>query len=593
MPCRCRLRVLIVKRRFLLAPLHIGALAEEPTAGHLELALQKLPSGLDETYEGAFARIEKQGVGFQALARRILSWVIYARRHLSATELQLALAIEPGKSKLDEKFIPDIEIIGSICAGLITFDKKCDVVRLVHHTTQEYCKRTLTRWLPHGAADITKACLTYLCFDRFSSGPCLRGSEYRERLALNKLYHYAAQNWGHHARYDSNSCPEVIDFLERQGCLEASTQTLFSGEALAPESGYHWEEVTHRFPRGFTGLHMAAYFGIEKVVESLLQKGANTGAITNTDSADSHNCSPLFWAAERGHANVVELLLKTGKVNANSKGEYSWTPLHWASAKGYKTIVKLLLENGKVDPDSKDEDSQTPLSWAAKKGHETIVELLLETGNVDVDSKDKDNQTPLSRAAKSGHESVVKLLLNTEKVDVDSRDGYGQTPLSWAAEKGHETVVKLLLETGKVDADSKDNLSWTPFSYASRGGHTAVVKLLLETEKVDINSQGRNSRTSLSWAAEKGHEAVVSLLLTEKVDVDLGDKYGRTPLSYAAKGGHTAVVKLLLETGNVHTDSMSKDSQTRLSLASAKGYKDVVRLLSNKGADLDVTKTTG
>ena len=131
-----------ISLRFLLAPLHIDSLAQEPTVGHIELALQNLPKGLDETYKQAMIRIESQGEGFRELAKKVLSWAVCARRILSTAELQHAVAVEPGKSELNRKFIPNIEIIGSICAGLVTIDTQSDVVRLVHYTTQEYLEQT-------------------------------------------------------------------------------------------------------------------------------------------------------------------------------------------------------------------------------------------------------------------------------------------------------------------------------------------------------------------------------------------------------------------------------------------------------------------
>jgi len=74
-------------------------------------------------------------------------------------------------------------------------------------------------------------------------------------------------------------------------------------------------------------------------------------------------------------------------------------------------VVKLLLKTGKVDVDSKNNNGRTPLSWAAENGHEAVVKLLLETGKVDVDSKnDYYGRTPLSWAAENGHEAMVKLL---------------------------------------------------------------------------------------------------------------------------------------------------------------------------------------
>lgn len=109
------------------------ALAREPTTGYIEMALQSLPEGLEEVYKRAMIRIESQGKSTQELAKTILSWIVHAKRTLSITELQHAVAVKPGESELNSKFIPSIETIGTICAGLIAIDIPGNTVRLVHY----------------------------------------------------------------------------------------------------------------------------------------------------------------------------------------------------------------------------------------------------------------------------------------------------------------------------------------------------------------------------------------------------------------------------------------------------------------------------
>ena len=47
---------------------------------------------------------------------------------------------------------------------------------------------------------------------------------------------------------------------------------------------------------------------------------------------------------------VKLLLLKTGKVNVDWKDQNGWTPLSWATERGHKDVVELLLKAGaKVD----------------------------------------------------------------------------------------------------------------------------------------------------------------------------------------------------------------------------------------------------
>jgi hypothetical protein len=387
--------------RFLLAPLHIDSLAREPTVGHIELALQSLPRGLDETYKQAMIRIESQGGGFRELAKRVLSWVIHAKGMLSTAELRHAVAVEPGKPELNGKFIPNIEIIGSVCAGLVTIDPQSDVVRLVHYTTQEYFEQTQKDWFPNAETDITITCVTYLSFHTFESGFCQTDEEFERRLQLNPLYGYAARNWGHYARAASTEVEKLILSL-----LESETKKSAANQAMLASREDSWYSYhSQRVLRKMTGVHLAAYFGLIGVIMALLKNKHNP------DVKDTFGRSPLWLAAENGH----------------------------------EAVVKLLLEKG-AEVESKDQGLQTPLLRAAENGHEAVVKLLLEKG-AELESKDDffcGSGTPLSRAAAHGHKAVVKLLLE-KGAGPESKAVDGQTSLWWAAENGHEAVVKLLL----------------------------------------------------------------------------------------------------------------------------------------------------
>ena len=138
--------------------------------------------------------------------------------------------------------------------------------------------------------------------DEFERGICQNDDEFEKRLQSNKLYDYAAHNWGHHAREASNSCQDsVIEFLQRQGQVEGSSQALMSVQRWLGDKGY-----SQRFPKKTTGLHLAAYFGIKAIVKLLLEKGAAV------DAADGDGETPLHWALDNGHVEVVRLLLEKG-----------------------------------------------------------------------------------------------------------------------------------------------------------------------------------------------------------------------------------------------------------------------------------------
>jgi Ankyrin repeats (3 copies) len=158
--------------------------------------------------------------------------------------------------------------------------------------------------------------------------------EFKQRLQLNKLYNYAAHNWGHHAREALISCQGVLEFLQKQGQVEASSQALMAIEQwLGPM------EYSQEIPKEMTGLHLAAYFGVHNAIIALL--GSN-----GPDSKDSYSRTPLSWAAERGHEAVVKLLLAIEKVDVDLKDSRGRTPLSWAARGGHKAVVTLLLDRG-------------------------------------------------------------------------------------------------------------------------------------------------------------------------------------------------------------------------------------------------------
>jgi ankyrin repeat protein len=340
--------------------------------------------------------------------------------------------------------------------GVGTVDGESNIIRLVHYTTQEYFQRTQERWFPNAELEITTICVSYLSFTVFESGFCETNRDFKERLRLNPLYDYAAHNWGHHAHEAPNLCEEVIDFLESDAKVEASSQAMMALVAVKSYYRRHSQKV----PRKMRGLHLAACFGLEAATNALLSRGHGP------ELTDSSGRTALLYAARKGHDAVVKLLMNSG-ANIDSKdAKWCRTPLSYAAENGHSAIVQLLLDK-RADIESRDSCyNSTPILWAAWRGQEDAVKLLLKNG-AEPEPRNFFNSTPLSLAEESGNVAIMKLLLETGKVNVDSKDNYGRTPLSYAAESGYETIVQLLFNTGKVDINSKDEMyGRTPLSWA-------------------------------------------------------------------------------------------------------------------------------
>ncbi|KAF2175872.1 hypothetical protein K469DRAFT_763229 [Zopfia rhizophila CBS 207.26] len=337
---------------FLLAQLHIGTLIGKRSPKAIRIALKNLPTGseaYDHAYKEAMERIEGQVADSRDLAKQ-LSWITCAKRRLTILELRHALAVEIGASELDEENLPEIEDMVSVCAGLVTVDEESDIIRLVHYTIQEYFERTWGSWFPTAQRDITMRCVTYLSFNAFSTDFCLTDEEFNARLRVNILYDYASRNWGYHAQAASTDVEQLIlNFLQSKAKVSASSQ------AMMAFGGYY----SQRVPSHITGVHLAAYFGLEEIIMALLKKGHYP------DVKDSSGRTPLSWAAENGHEVVVKLLLATERVDLDSKDKDGQTPLWRAAEKGHEAVVELLLARRDVDVNSKDVSGITPLWWAA------------------------------------------------------------------------------------------------------------------------------------------------------------------------------------------------------------------------------------
>lgn len=364
--------------RFLLAKFHLESLCGKRSVKAVRIALENLPTGsraYDCAYGDAMKRIESQVRDQEELAKQVISWITRATRRLKATELQYALAVEVGEAIFDEDNLPQLDDMVSSCAGLVTVDKESNVIRLVHYTAQEYFTRTWKQWFPHTEAEITAICCTYLSLETFRCGPCKTNKEYEQRLEENPVFEYAAQNWGLHASNTEAPCQEIIRFLQSTANVEATTQALF---VPRDEKGWNPNYYT-RFPARFRGLHLAAYFGLAHEAMLLLKN-----EISNMQDA---NDRPSRCSASNSQKRFLRPPFETDSIDADSSDSDGLTPLAWAARNGCADVVKLLLESGKTNPDSKDKYGRTPLAWAAAKNHLTVAELLLAKKGVDANSK--------------------------------------------------------------------------------------------------------------------------------------------------------------------------------------------------------------
>ncbi|KAJ7456174.1 hypothetical protein FB451DRAFT_1512596 [Mycena latifolia] len=374
---------------FLLARLHIESLNKEATIKAVREALKHLPKGLNATYESAMKRIEDQGDKNKQIAYSTLTWVVNAKRPLTVSEIQTALAVEPDSRELDEDNVMDINIILSVCAGLVIVDKESSVVRLVHYTTQEYLDSIQALQFPDAQIEITRTLLTFLAFDGYPDSSWKSGN-------LSPLVKYSQYCLAHAAGQ-----PEV---QLRDNLLNFCNQAFQWKQTLAPRwfSWDKWKSLPWNYPdwpSKPSALWIAAAANLVETTKFLLE-----GAPLLRHS----NNSEIIVASHYGHTEIVGILLEKG-ANINAAGGGYESSLQAAAAGGHTEIVGLLLEKG-ADVNAAGGRYGSSLQAAAAEGHTDIVGILLERG-ADVNAAGGKYSTALEIASRCGHNKIVSMLL--------------------------------------------------------------------------------------------------------------------------------------------------------------------------------------
>ncbi|KAI1658114.1 hypothetical protein F4813DRAFT_357404 [Daldinia decipiens] len=522
---------------FLLARLHLNSLVDKISEKEVRSALKKLPNGSDVydiTYKEAMIRIEKQAAGHQDLAKRVLSWITYSKRLLTVVELQHALAIELGTTKLEKEALPHTDILLSVCAGLVTIDIQSGIIRLVHYTTKQYFDKTRDYWFPKAEAKITDACVTYLSFDVFENGSCQSDEDIQERVNSNPFFEYSALHWGEHAREASHISQAVISFLESDKKAESA------GQVLVKPSLKWWPSHPDN------GLHLAAWFGLDDAIRILGEK-----IPINKTSSDGRTA--LSYAVERGHEATVKVLLGIANIDVNVEPDFYHPPepLTVAATKGNEGIVKLLLDTGKINFNSFNylsSYSEGPLAQAIAGGHESVVELLLETGEFDVNVVRDDGLTMFGAALMEDNEYITKLLLDTKEIDINGIHMFGRTPLAMGIELNRVDIVKLLLGIKEVDVNAKSENGKTPSQIAIEYSSRDMVKLLLDTKKFDVHAPNEHGESIFEAFIWENDEEIVKLLLDNtEIDANAPDDDGNTLFDLVLISGNKGTIKLFHE----------------------------------------------
>ncbi|KAL2069546.1 hypothetical protein VTL71DRAFT_14225 [Oculimacula yallundae] len=388
------------------------------------LATSKTPL-IQYTYELIMNEIMSGPKDDFELAKKALAWTTFAKRPLQAEELAIGLSIMPGQSRIEQDDLISLEGVLSTCKGLVEQNTVSGEILLVHFSVRTFLLENREKWLPEGETDIAQSCLTYLCFDAFSTGFCPSDVEFEMRLASNRLYDYASKYWGEHFPPGAvQSERDTLALLMNNNKVEAAVQAMQVSKEKMPDANY-----SQRFIRQMTGLHLAAHFGLTSAVHLLLQSGHDP------IPKDAQNRTPLLIATKGDHEGIIKILATRDRITYRLLAQSS-----------DKSLLKVLLRV--AGQDIRDYRRRTPIHIAVVQNDIELINIAINAG-VGINATDNDGSTAMMLVVRLPNPNkfsrgIIKKLLRK------GADTTGVTYNDWIrifSKPGKEGNIVELMET--------------------------------------------------------------------------------------------------------------------------------------------------
>ncbi|XP_062711319.1 uncharacterized protein LOC134289472 isoform X2 [Aedes albopictus] len=181
------------------------------------------------------------------------------------------------------------------------------------------------------------------------------------------------------------------------------------------------------------------------------------------------------------------------------------------------------------------------------------------------------------------------------EIDMNTPDSRGALPIHYAVSVGNEAIVNMLAQHGADKSiHAEDIYGNTPLHNAADVG---IVKLLIHKYSADYKIANNAGETLIHLATERGNMEVVQLLIDDyAADVNAQDNDGNTPLLLAAKCRNWEMVKMLIDKDSKYSADYkiaNKAGETLIQLAIIKGEIEIVEMLKDHAADLNVRNCYG
>jgi ankyrin repeat protein len=449
--------------------------------------VKALPGTLERTFEQTFTKLN---AGNQALAKRILRFVMFSNRPLDLAELVEGIAINRNTRTLRDmqrEKVRNENYVLEICGSLVRKSESTGRVELSHYSVYEFLNSPrLEDGRENGfylnrldsVSEILTACVNYLGFSEVYTSGLVADLEQASKdgsdvdpLLSTKFHYldYAARNWCLHVAQASDDGIRKIWEAPMVPFLRSKEHFDF------------WVRISryiygsYKYPEGMSALHVCALHGLNLLARRILQDPLLSHYWPETASDGR---LPLHVAIENGHDDMIELFLDTrGPQTINAVDKEGRTPLHTAIEAGSSVAVAKLTTAGADVNAVSEADGRTPVAIAIENSWDTLASLL--SVKADPSRCLPDGRTLLHLAAQTGSQAWTNTLLESHRTILNETDEIGWTALHYAVDRGHEQVASMLVARGAWLALEDRQNRWTPLHAAVRHNRKGCTRLLL------------------------------------------------------------------------------------------------------------------
>lgn len=347
--------------------------------------------------------------------------------------------------------------------------------------------------------------------------------------------------------------------------------------------------VQIRDNEGRSAIHYAAQAGDLQTVKLLIEelfKGVNEDVMnTKRDTKDSvwmaldddKGVTPIHLAAEAGHADVCEFLMKH---------RYTSRLMNFSTIKG-DAVISYAVMGGHYSLFNISMRSRNDYFQVNKAG-ETLFHLAVKAKKVELFKvmfgfyqqndvleeinylykQDSNGHTILHTAVLNGSFEVCKEILQSRKSMLYVKDNQGQSTIHYAAKAGNLKLVELLTEklfenvddsVFEIDRETPtpinvwktldDNVGVTPLHLAAEAGYADICHFFINHRYAShLNTfVSKNKDSSISYAVMGGQINILKRFIPTLDELHVVNNKGETLLHLAAKSGKNEMFEYLLQ----------------------------------------------